>query len=314
MDRENSKRPAIIPPSAKRREKAVSVSIGIPAHNEQSTIGPQLRRVLSLTAPPGFRVVEVVLVASGCTDRTVEIAHRFQSNHPRLRVIDETERRGLANALNALFEQKLGDILVVANADTIIPDDLLTRLLPPLRDPNVGAVVGIAWPINRADTFWGYVARLFYSLNYQPEFLRVDFEGCCALRHSALNPIPECFVDNETWVDRAVRVKGYRIVAAENCYTFTKAPETIREFVAQRRRYIYCHLETAHQLSYVSHLDMRLVIPKAVRRLRWTFRAVVWNAGALLLIALSSAIGWYDYRKRRSHLTWKMVASTKSLF
>src|SRR3954449_12672652 len=55
---------------AQQSDEYVSCSIGIMAHNEEANIGHAIRAVLEQQGP-SVRVMEVIVVASGCTDRTV---------------------------------------------------------------------------------------------------------------------------------------------------------------------------------------------------------------------------------------------------
>lgn len=68
-----------------------TISVVIAAHNEESTVGRTLDRLLE-DALPGE--LEVVVVANGCTDRTAEIARQREV------VVIDLERPGKAGALN----------------------------------------------------------------------------------------------------------------------------------------------------------------------------------------------------------------------
>src|SRR5215475_4602896 len=66
------------------------VSIVIPAHNEEASIGSNLGHLLAGAAPDEF---DVVVVANACADRTADIARTHN-----VRVI-ETPQPGKANAV-----------------------------------------------------------------------------------------------------------------------------------------------------------------------------------------------------------------------
>ena len=53
-------------------EEFINCSIGIMAYNEEANIARTLQSVLEQTGPI-VRIQEVIVVASGCTDRTVTI-------------------------------------------------------------------------------------------------------------------------------------------------------------------------------------------------------------------------------------------------
>ena len=84
------------------------ISVIIPAHNEEHYIAGTLQALRRQT----YRYFEVIVVANGCTDRTVEMARPLCD-----RVIDLPER-GLGKARNTGGAKARGDLLVFLDADT----------------------------------------------------------------------------------------------------------------------------------------------------------------------------------------------------
>ena len=96
-------------------------SVIIPAHNEEAMIERVIRSVLA----DGIDDLECVVVANACTDRTAEIARRFE---PQIRVI-ETETPGKCNALN-LGERHLTRFpRVFLDGDIVLREGALEKLL-----------------------------------------------------------------------------------------------------------------------------------------------------------------------------------------
>jgi glycosyltransferase involved in cell wall biosynthesis len=106
----------------------------IPAHNEEAGMAACL---LSLLAQRGAVDINVVVVANGCTDRTVEIAEGLRdaaraAGH-RLSVL-ELEEAGKARALNAADRLFRGDIHVYLDADIVLSSGALAALHRALAD------------------------------------------------------------------------------------------------------------------------------------------------------------------------------------
>ena len=134
----------------------IRISIGILAHNEEACIGATLRSLAqqSLFTDPARYSVEVVVVANGCRDRTVEQADGVLADlcaeveafrKVDARVVDVTEA-GLANAWNVFLHELSdpdADHLVVMAADiTFLDARTLQSMVDTLvADPSVHASV-----------------------------------------------------------------------------------------------------------------------------------------------------------------------------
>jgi len=112
--------------------RTLRVSVGVMAHNEERVIADTLRSLAgqSLFGSPDRYRVEVVVVANGCTDRTVAAAEAVFAEREdlfgeaELTVVD-VERAGLANAWNTFiheYSDPSADHLVVMAADIVFLD------------------------------------------------------------------------------------------------------------------------------------------------------------------------------------------------
>jgi poly-beta-1,6-N-acetyl-D-glucosamine synthase len=110
--------------------KKITVSIGIPAFNEEENIA-HLLTSLRNQKNDGLELVEIVIVSDGSTDKTVERISEI--NDQRIRILDCKERSGINHAQNVLLDELTGDIVVLLNAD-IIPQGIsyISELVTPL--------------------------------------------------------------------------------------------------------------------------------------------------------------------------------------
>jgi hypothetical protein len=96
---------------------APSLSIVIPALNEEDAIGETLRRCLAaretIAAQAGLSQVEVLVVSDGSSDRTEEIALAF----PDVTVLTFERNRGYGAAIKTGWAQARGDLLGFLDAD-----------------------------------------------------------------------------------------------------------------------------------------------------------------------------------------------------
>ncbi len=110
-------------------------SLVIRAYNEEQHIGRLLEGVRQQTVGE----VEVVLVDSGSTDRTVEIAASFGAKVVHILPQEFTFGRSLNLGVSAASSERI--VIVSAHVYPVYPD-WLERLLEPLADPRVALAYG----------------------------------------------------------------------------------------------------------------------------------------------------------------------------
>src|SRR2546423_13651250 len=115
---------------------AKAVSIGICAYNEARRSPELLDSLEGQILPSDFSVTEILVVASGCTDGTNRIVEDRTKVEPRLTLVQETERKGKAFAINEILRRYRGDILVLVNADARLLPGALFGLLQGLDGNN----------------------------------------------------------------------------------------------------------------------------------------------------------------------------------
>src|SRR3982074_2802360 len=85
--------------SAVSQATAVSqCSVGIMAYNEEANIGAAVTSVLSQVLATS-NIAELLVVASGCEDRSAEVVSDIAMRDPRVRLIEQPEREGKASAI-----------------------------------------------------------------------------------------------------------------------------------------------------------------------------------------------------------------------
>jgi len=88
--------------------------------------------------------LQTVFVDSQSTDSTVNLIQKFIENYPEInaKIIVENERKGKSSALNAVLKTCDAEVVVVSDADCFWPSNILTKSLPYLADPVIGAISG----------------------------------------------------------------------------------------------------------------------------------------------------------------------------
>jgi len=137
--------------------KDVSVSVIIPAYNEEKSIGRCLQSLANQTEKPD----EIIVVDNNCTDRTAQIAREYGA-----KVIKEKDQ-GMISARNAGFENAKCEILARTDADSILPSDWILKIKNDLKDASTGAVSGPAYYFASPKPFriFGLANKTFFRIN-----------------------------------------------------------------------------------------------------------------------------------------------------
>ena len=85
------------------------ISIIVPAYNEGRMIKRRIENLLSQDYPKDQ--FEIVVVDSGSTDTTLEIARGLEKINANVRVLEEGERKGKASAINLGKSYAKGEII-----------------------------------------------------------------------------------------------------------------------------------------------------------------------------------------------------------
>ena len=128
----------IAPRPVHQAEVTPTVTLVIPAFNEETCIAEKIESSLALDYPPDKR--EVVVVADGSHDATVDIVARYVDRGVRL--LYQPERRGKAAAMNRAVSLTHGEIVVFSDANAFFQPDTLRKLVRNFADPQVGCVAG----------------------------------------------------------------------------------------------------------------------------------------------------------------------------
>lgn len=118
------------------------VSVLIPAHNEEATLG----QVVESVAKMAYQKIELILINDGSQDNTLgimnQLQNRYSSQFP-VKLVDIKVNKGKANALNEGAKTAQGAFLLCLDADCFVDQNVLGPMLAQFYDdPKVGAVAG----------------------------------------------------------------------------------------------------------------------------------------------------------------------------
>jgi cellulose synthase/poly-beta-1,6-N-acetylglucosamine synthase-like glycosyltransferase len=290
----------------------IRCSLGIMAHNEEANVGRLLARVRSSRLEQ-VEVTEIIVVASGCTDRTEDVAREAATVDPRICLISQPTREGKASAMNLFIRHARCDVLVLSSADLLPAEDAIEQLVAPFADPEIGMTACRPEPVNDPATFMGFAAHLLWDLHHQMNLNGFKAGEMIAFRRVFERIPPHTAVD-EASVEPLIRGQGYGVQYVPEAVVYNKGPETVEDFLRQRRRIYAGHLEMKERLGYsVSTMSGTKIAGLLLRHMDWRPKQFFWTCRVAALEIYGRYLGRRDYRARRAHTVWEIATTTKEL-
>lgn len=136
------------------------VSVLIPAFNEEEYIADCVKSVLSLDYPS--EKFEVIVLDDGSTDKTFDVAKRFEKNARGVSVsVVRKKNSGKADSINQGLRIASGEVIATLDADSYVSPYSLQRMLVHFDSPDVAAVAS-AVKIRQAHSLVEEVQRIEY--------------------------------------------------------------------------------------------------------------------------------------------------------
>lgn len=296
-------------------EERVGCSVGIMAYNEEANIVRTLRAVLAQEGP-SVRLDEVIVVASGCTDRTVPLVNDIAQQEPRVHLCVQEKREGKASAINLFLKEATSEIAILIGADVIPDESALENLCAPFHNPEIGMVGGRPVPVNDPDTFMGHSVHLLWRLHDQVARDQPKLGEVIAFRN-VISGIPTNSAVDEISIQALISQLGYKLLYKPECVVYNKGPINVRDFLKQRRRIYAGHLKVRTQQNYeASTMKVSPIARQLLACRDFTMgspKQALWTVGTVSLEGYARIQGHYDYWRKREHHIWQMVDSTKDL-
>jgi biofilm PGA synthesis N-glycosyltransferase PgaC len=290
-----------------------SLTVIIPAHNEERWIARKIENTLALDYPRDR--MKILVASDGSTDKTVEIARQYAGQGVELAAF--LKRAGKTAALNRAVALAQGEILVITDANALLEPSALQRMIPHFSDPSVGGVAGNRACVGTGSSstegeglYWRYEtwmkrseSRLYSCLGAYGQIFAVRRE---------LFPYVPAVSDDFTIPMKILVSTSSRIVFEPGVIARIPAARTLRqEWERKIRSHVALLYDSAHLKAglnplksriwweFWSHHLLRLAVP-------WAMLAALaaspwlWHAGAAyralilceILFYLAAGAGW----------------------
>lgn len=299
-----------------KMEKIVTVSVGIPAHNEGNNIGNVIKSIQS-QLPHTYKLINIFVISDNSTDSTNKIVESFTDE--RIVLIKNITQKGKTYAIKKLFslsQQNKSDFLILLDADLTIKDKkLLQKMVNGIsKDDSIIASSGFALPkdpqnfIQRIGYYGFYIwedmiKRSKSTLYYRSSDPLIIFRVSDFLTDE-INSYT--YLHDEFYFLYALKLKK-KFTFIKNAHVYFTLPSTTADYLKQMRRYIGNHLDSDEVYSYVPY---KFTLKDRIISFYRTSNIHILSAIAYTLIQL------YLHIESLIHTTsvngtWERVDSTK---
>ncbi len=143
-----------------------SISVLIPMHNEER-VAEHILNLLVRADYPRHKM-EIIPINDHSKDETKNILNRFARKYSFIHPLHrDTGIRGKPAALNEAMKRAKGELILVFDADYLVPKHLLKAIAVCFKDPEVGAVMGRVVPVNTSANLLTRLLDMERSGGYQ---------------------------------------------------------------------------------------------------------------------------------------------------
>ncbi len=283
------------------------------AYNEENNIGQCLDALLDQKLNSG-KIVEIIVVSSGSTDKTNKIVESYSERDLRVKLKTQNERKGKASAINEYLKIAKGEIVILESADTITKPDTVENLTKPFNIPTIGMTGAHPIPVNSGAGFTSFSVQKMWRLHH---LMAIDNPKCgemVAFRN-IVPKIPNYTAVDEATIEAIFQDMGLNLLYCKDAILINKGPENICDFIKQRRRIAagHKHLKAAKG-HVVSTLKSSSILRYVIKDMKWNPKHILYMSLLIIVEAYSRALGNQDFHlKDKNPYIWDISKTTKHL-
>jgi cellulose synthase/poly-beta-1,6-N-acetylglucosamine synthase-like glycosyltransferase len=268
----------------------LSVSVIIPAYNEESVIEKKIRSIYEGDYP--HELLEVLVMSDASTDRTDSIVGRLTEEYASLRFFRAAHRTGKPGILNRLVPEARGDLLLLTDANVLLAPDTIPLLVAHFADPSLGLAdtrlisqgreQGIAL---QEKTYTGREVRIKFLEGSLWGIIMGPSGACYALRKELYPPVPGNYLVDDFYINMKVLEKGKKAILVPEARVYEDV--TLRFKEAFRRK---VRIAAGNFQNLRTFLPLYRNIFRPAGFCFWSHKGIRWFGPWLILGNLTAAL------------------------
>lgn len=241
-----------------------------------------------------------------------------------MNLVQESNRLGKASAVNLILNRARGENVVFISADVTPKPNCIQALIETMTDRTVGISCGKPVPIPRGRllvrgivaTLWGFHNWQLQQLNDAGLLMHASEVFC--IRRGIVEEIPRDMVNDDAYVAVMAKSRGYFIKYVPRSEVEVYGPQTVGDYLKQRRRIIVGHYQVRKetgkfsQFLFYSALTRPILTLKLLVEYLAQHRMVRDGVATAFLEFVANVLAGVDMLRGRSHAVWSISTTTKT--
>lgn len=236
-----------------------TVTVGIPAYNEEKNIVHMIKSVLSQRRD-NFVLEKIIVISDGSADSTESKVREIAEENPTVVLVADGRRTGKAERLNQLYGMNQSDIFVQFDADIILSND---RVIDDLADSLISSGADVVGGNGRPAKGKKFIEIISNAGDYLWHEIKKGFNGGDNIYNSQgcvfamkkdfarFLKYPKGTVSDQQYLYLEAKMAGKRFKFDEGIVIYYRAPNNFKDFYGHKWRGIN---ETDILIPHFGHL------------------------------------------------------------
>lgn len=298
------------------KNKIKSVSVCIPAHNEEDNIHGLISQILSQNQD-SYVLKEIIVYSDASTDQTENIVNHFDDS--RIKLISGKINIGQLQGIRKMLELSKGDVVVLFDADIKLNDsNTLENIVAPFyKDSKIGLVAGKRKAV-KGKTF--VEKAIQSSVNVYDNIAKdlrngsnpYNCHGCSLALSSEFAhkiELPKEIFSGDTYMYFYCLWAGYKFHFAEDSVVLYMSANNLKDAISQYRRFV--GIDPLSVKKFGDLLDKEYIFPQSLR-IKYSIQEFLHMP--IHTLFMFGLIKYCKFTKSKIHFKngiWEVAKSTK---
>lgn len=270
------------PPEVSPPDELPSMTVVIPAYNEEAIIMQKIENLLEQDYPG--KLLRICVVSDASTDRTNEIVTGYNDRSVELIVMPE--RNGKFGIIDAIIPQLKSDVVVITDANVVLKSDALLRMGELYADPSIGSVCGNMTHVvpRRGKNVDSEISYHNWEIVLKSLMSRIGsvisvYGGFYSFRQHLFKPLGKRAVHDDVILPLEVIASNFKVVYAKNALGYEEILDSIGEEFRRRMR-----MGAVNLSSLLRTIELSLRSGLQISFITISYKILRWLSPYLLLV------------------------------